>query len=209
MNRSQKSLMNTQSGEAFSWTLLTLVLIPPKDPAPGLKRAPLPRRGPAHLPPHLRGHRSAVAPGPHLEGGNGGVLDHVRPKGLGFCGIPQWHWIFLAVCRLVYGNSDLQKCLHSLPCSICCICTCMYVFMCNWMSLADPADCSSSHGVCVISGAVAIPLDPPILTPVQKRNNLITVFKQERNLACCVSKKTTTSIQYIVHFHRTSKSYFS
>ena len=65
--------------------------IPPKDPVPSLERAPLPGRGPAPPPPHLRGDRSAVAPGPHLERENGGALDHVRPKGLGFCGIPQWH----------------------------------------------------------------------------------------------------------------------
>lgn len=61
--------------------------IPPKDPAPGLERAPLRGRGPAHTPPHLRGDRSAVAPGLHLEGERGGGLDHVRPKGLGFCGM--------------------------------------------------------------------------------------------------------------------------
>ncbi|XP_029939176.1 zinc finger Ran-binding domain-containing protein 2 isoform X1 [Salarias fasciatus] len=51
------------------------------DPAPGLERAPLPGRGPTHPPPHLRGVRSTVAPGRHLEGENGGVLDHARPKG--------------------------------------------------------------------------------------------------------------------------------
>lgn len=72
-------------------TDLSAWFIPPKDPAPGLERALLPGRGPAHPPLHLRGDRSAVAPGPHLEGERGGVLDHVRPKGLGFCGIPQWH----------------------------------------------------------------------------------------------------------------------
>lgn len=60
---------------------LDLARGPTPDPAPGLERAPLPRRGPAHPPPHLRGDRSAAAPGPHLEGENGGALDHVRPKG--------------------------------------------------------------------------------------------------------------------------------
>lgn len=73
------------------FTDLSAWFIPPKDPAPGLERAPLHRRGPAHRPPHPRGDRSAVAPGPHLEGEREGVLDRVRPKGLGFCGIPQWH----------------------------------------------------------------------------------------------------------------------
>lgn len=78
---------------------------PTPDPVPGLERALLPGRGPAHPPPRLRGDRSAVAPGPHLERESGGVLDHIRPK-----------------------------------------------------------------------DAAASPLDPPILAPVQKRNNLITAF---------------------------------
>ncbi|XP_068563568.1 zinc finger Ran-binding domain-containing protein 2 isoform X4 [Cebidichthys violaceus] len=60
---------------------LDLARGPTPDPVPGLERAPLPRRGLAHLPPHLRGDRSAVAPGPHLERESGGVLDHIRPKG--------------------------------------------------------------------------------------------------------------------------------
>lgn len=77
--------------KCFDLTDLSAWFIPPKDPAPGLERAPLPRRGPAPRPPHPRGDRSAAAPGPHLEGGSAGVLDHVRPKGLGFCGIPRWH----------------------------------------------------------------------------------------------------------------------
>lgn len=94
-----------------------LGLFLPKDPVPGLERAPLPGRGPAHPPPRLRGDRSAVAPGPHLERESGGVLDHIRPKGLGFCGIPQWQ-LLLAVCHLAYGNSDLQKYIHILPCYI-------------------------------------------------------------------------------------------
>lgn len=92
---------------------LDLARGPTPDPAPGLERAPLPGRGPAHPPPHLRGDRSAVAPGPHLERESGGALDHVRPK-----------------------------------------------------------------------GAAATPLDPPILAPVQKRNNFITAFKtRKRNLS--------------------------
>lgn len=81
------------------------------DRAPGLERAPLPGRGPTHPPPHLIGDRSAVAPGPHLEGGNGGALDHVRPK-----------------------------------------------------------------------GAATTLLDPPILAPVQKRNNFIMAFKPRKGI---------------------------
>ncbi|XP_029003543.1 zinc finger Ran-binding domain-containing protein 2 isoform X1 [Betta splendens] len=46
-------------------------------------------------------------------------------------------------------------------------------FLCthNKMSVAGPADFILPM-VFVISGAVAIPLDPPILAPVQKRNNI-------------------------------------
>lgn len=77
-------------------TLLTSLLglsppPPPKDPAPGLGRAPLPRRGPAPPPPPPRGDRSGAAPGPRLEAEREGGLDPVRPKGLGFCGIPRCH----------------------------------------------------------------------------------------------------------------------
>lgn len=67
----------------FGLTDLSAWFIPPKDPVPGLERAPLPRRGPAPPPPRLRGDRSEVAPGPHLKAERDGVLDHVRPKGLG------------------------------------------------------------------------------------------------------------------------------
>lgn len=111
---SEKLDRDTHIGETLLYlTDLTAWFIPHKDPAPGLERAPLPGRGPAPPPPHLRGDRSAVAPGHHLEGENGGVLDRVRPKGLGFCGIPQWHWLLLAMCRLAYGNSVLQKYVHT------------------------------------------------------------------------------------------------
>lgn len=78
-------------GTGFGFTDLGAWCIPPKDRAPGLGRAPLPTRGPAHRPPHQRGVRSEVAPGLHLEEENEDALDHIRPKGLGFCGIPQWH----------------------------------------------------------------------------------------------------------------------
>ena len=41
---------------------------------------------------------------------------------------------------------------------------------------------------CVISGAAASPLDPPILAPVQKRNSLKQPLKQE-------NKTISTAIQ--------------
>lgn len=50
-------------------------------PAPGLERPLLPGRGLARPPPHQREKRSVVAPGPHLERGKKGALDHDRPKG--------------------------------------------------------------------------------------------------------------------------------
>lgn len=68
---------------------LSAWFIPSKDPAPGLGRAPLPRRGPAPPPPPLRGDRSGAAPGPRLEAESEGALDPIRPKGLGFCGLPR------------------------------------------------------------------------------------------------------------------------
>lgn len=85
-------MTNTRYRETtINFTDSSAWFIPPKDPAPGLARAPLHGRGPDRLPPHPRGDRSAAAPGPHLAGEKGGALDPIRPKGLGFCGIPQWH----------------------------------------------------------------------------------------------------------------------
>lgn len=60
---------------------LALTPGPVPDPAPSLERAPLLARLPARPPLHPRVERSAVAQGPLLEGGNAGVLDHIRPKG--------------------------------------------------------------------------------------------------------------------------------
>lgn len=106
----------------------------PKDPAPGPERAPRPGRGPPPHPPHPSRARSAVAPGPHLEGESGGALDPVRPKGLGFCGIPQWHWLLLAICWVTFGNSNVCILPHGIAC-----CTIWPVFI-HDVLLFEPAD---------------------------------------------------------------------
>lgn len=117
-NAAEKLDKYPHSGECSDPTDLSAWFIPPKDPAPGLERAPLPRRGPVRRPPPPRGDWSTAAPGPHLEGGSAGVLDHVRPKGLGFCGIPRWHWLLLASCRFAYRKSDSQ---NMFCCVLCCV----------------------------------------------------------------------------------------
>lgn len=111
------------------------------------------------------------------------------------------------MCRLAYGNSDFHKYVHS--CHVI-----MPVIQSNLVFGVHSCVLTVKHAnlcllpvvFCLISGGVAILRDHPILAPVQKRNNFLTVFNTRKGIIVEVhvvlpkEKKNPP-----VYFHQISK----